>query len=278
MADALGNVAEQASNIGPAATGAGTVAALAMYGIEKGADQAAERTENLTSKFEDLASASDAAFVKQSGQVWADMVLRAALDGKKLTDQMGALVESSPAVARRMLDQADAIGLNSKAQDILKTAIADNEAAQIQAKKTQDEYGDSAVAAAGKQDSLAASTDAAAAAADGAKLSIHDYIAVLAGIPPEKRTAIQAAIDRGDLATAERLLNEAARDRTATISVLVHGINIGAQIGAMVRAGAAAAGGTVVSQTVFMPMGSQGPAVRRAGARFGNGLVNGARR
>jgi hypothetical protein len=163
-----------------------------------------------------------------------------------------------------MLDQADAIGLNANAQKILTDAMAANAAETAQAKETQDRY--------------AESTKGAAAAADDASMSVHDYVAMLASIPADKRTAIQAAIDRGDLATAERLLNEAARDRTATISVLVRGINIGAQIGAMVRAGAAAGGGTVVSQTVFMPLGSQGPAVRRAGARFGSGLVNGARR
>jgi hypothetical protein len=287
MAGALGQVASSASSIGAAATGAGTVAALAMYGIEKGADQAAERTDNLTSKFQDLAKASDDAFVKQSGQVWADMVLRAALDGKHLTDQMHDLAETSPAVARRMLDQADAIGLNANAQKILSDAIAANEAETAQAKETTDKYGDSAAAAAGKQDALAKSTDAAAASAAAAKSTTADYIGVLNTVPPDKRTEFLAAVNHGDVATVNKILDDAAAARTAVINVAVHGINVGAQIGAMVRAGAAAGGGTVVSQTIVnLPAGARGidalreitGATRRAGTRYGSAAVSRARR
>ena len=143
---------------------------------------------------------------------------------------------------------------------------------------TTDAAGNSAQTAAGKQDQLAASTKAAGDSAAAAKSTTDDYIAVLGTVPPDKRTDFLAAVNRGDVDAANAILDGVADPRTAVINVAVHGINIGAQIGAMVRAGAAAGGGTVVSQTVFMPMGSQGPAVRRAGARFGNGVVNGARR
>lgn len=287
MAAALGDVAGSAGNIGPAATAAGTVAALAMYGIEKGADQAKARTDDLTSSFSELAKASDDAFVKQSGQVWADMVLRAALDGKHLTDQMKDLAETAPAVARRMLDNADAIGLNANAQKILTDALAANAAETAQAKATTEQYGDAAATAAGKAGTLAASTDSAAASATAAKGATAAYIGVLNTVPADKRTEFLAAVNRGDVAAANAILDAAAHDRTAVINVAVHGANIGAQIGAMVRAGAAAAGGQVVSITnVNLPAGARGidalrevtGAARRAGTRYGSAAVGRARR
>ena len=288
MSQSLGQVAQSAESLGGAATGAGTVAALAFYGIEKGADQAADRTDNLTKSFGELAKASDAAFTQQAQQVWADAILRSALDGKKLTEQMKDLAETSPAVARRMLDNADAIGLNANAQKILTDAIAANEAETAQAKKTNDEYGDSAATAAGKTDGLTASTAAAGAAADISKISVGDYVKMLATIPPDKRTEIAAAIAAGDIDRANALLNSVTnQQRTAVIDVAVRGINIGAQIGAMVRAGAAAGGGQVVSITnVNLPAGARGidalrevtGATRRSGSRYGSAAVSRARR
>jgi hypothetical protein len=287
MVSAFGAVAESASSLGPAGVAAGTVAALAVFGVAKGAEQAKARTDELTSAFNDLAKASDAAFTKQSQQVWADAILRSALDGKKLADQFRDLAESSPAVARRMLDQADAIGLNANAQKLLSTAITDAEAATAQAKKTQDQYGESATAAAGKQDALAASTAAAGSAAAAAKATTDDYIRVLETIPPAKRTEFLAAVNRGDAATANAILDGIADPRTAVINVAVRAANIGAQIGAMVRGAAAAAGGSVVSVTnVNLPAGSRGidalrevnRAQRRAGTRYGSAAVSRARR
>ena len=287
MSAAFGGVAQSADALGPAGVAAGTVAALAMFGVAKGAEQAKDRTDELTTAFGDLAKASDQAFTQQSQQVWADAVLRSALDGKKLTDQFKDLAESAPAVARRMLDNADAIGLNSNAQKILGDAIADADAETAQAKKTQDDYGDAAQTAAGKLDAQTAATKASGDAAAAAKGTTDDYIKVLGTIPPDKRTDFLAAVNRGDAATANAILDGIATPRTAVITVAVHGANIGAQIGAMVRAGAAAAGGQVVSVTnVHLPAGSRGVdalrevtgAARRAGTRYGNAAVSRARR
>jgi hypothetical protein len=287
MISSFGAVAESASALGPAGVAAGTVAALAMYGIQKGADQAAERTDNLTTSFENLAKASDAAFTKQSQQVWADAVLRSALDGKKLTDQFKDLAETAPAVARRMLDNADAIGLNANAQKILTDALAANAAETAQAKETTEKYGDASADAAGKQNTLAASTAAAAGAAAAAKGTVADYVQVLNSVPPDKRTEFLAAVNRGDVAAADAILDSVASPRTAVINVAVHGANIGAQIGAMVRGAAAAAGGQVVSITnVNLPAGARGidalreitGATRRVGSRYGSAAVSRARR
>jgi len=186
-----------------------------------------------------------------------------------------------------MLDQADAIGLNANAQKILRDAIADAEAETAQAKATQDQYGDAAQTAAGKLDAQAAASKAAGDAAAAAKSTTDDYIRVLATIPPAKRTDFLAAVNRGDVAAANAILDDVANPRTAIINVAVHGANVGAQIGAMVRAGAAAAGGQVVSVTnVNLPAGSRGidalreitGAARRSGTRYGSAAVSRARR
>ena len=147
--------------------------------------------------------------------------------------------------------------------------------------------GNQAQTAAGKQDALAASTDGAAASAAAAKSTTDDYIKVLGTIPPDKRTEFLAAVNRGDVAAANAILDDTAAPRTAVINVAVHGANIGAQIGAMVRAGAAAAGGQVVSVTnVHLPAGARGVdalrevtgAARRSGSRYGSAAVSRARR
>lgn len=287
MVTAFGTVAQSAEALGPAGVAAGTVAALAVFGIAKGAEQAKARTDELTSAFGDLAKASDEAFTRQSQQVWADAVLRSALDGKKLTDQFKDLAESAPAVARRMLDNADAIGLNSAAQKILGDAIHNAEAEQAQQKETTEKYGDAAQTAAAKTDGLTASTDAANASAAAAKGTTDDYIAVLATIPPNKRTEFLAAVNRGDVAAANAILDDVAAPRTALVKVVVQAISAGAQIGLAVQKAAAGAGGTVVSVTnVHLPAGARGVdalrevtgAARRSGSRYGNAAVSRARR
>jgi hypothetical protein len=60
---------------------------------------------------------------------------------------------------------------------------------------------------------------ASAATARGpAKSAILDYIGAVNGIPPEKMTEIRAAIERGDLAEAQRLLDEASEPRKAAFN------------------------------------------------------------
>ncbi len=59
---------------------------------------------------------------------------------------------------------------------------------------------------------------ASAATAKGPlQQSILGYIGQVNAIPPEKVTEIQAAVDAGDLALANRLIDNAARDRDSTI-------------------------------------------------------------
>lgn len=54
-------------------------------------------------------------------------------------------------------------------------------------------------------------------ATPAARSAIGDYIVKANQVPASKATAIKAAIDSGDFATAQRLLNEASRTRTAAI-------------------------------------------------------------
>lgn len=81
------------------------------------------------------------------------------------------------------------------------------------------------ITAAQKQDIWRASMVQSAATANGPMAdAILGYIGNVEDIPPEKITEIEAAIDRGDLAEAQRLLDEAARTRTATINVQAIGL------------------------------------------------------
>jgi hypothetical protein len=57
----------------------------------------------------------------------------------------------------------------------------------------------------------------AAAAQGPLRQAILDYIASVEGVPPEKLTAIQAAVEAGDLEEAQRLLDEASATRAAEL-------------------------------------------------------------
>ncbi len=75
-----------------------------------------------------------------------------------------------------------------------------------------------AATATGKIDAQNESLLSTAATAKGpAKQAIVDYIIAVNGIPPDKKTDIIAAIARGDLEEAKRLLDEASEPRDAAI-------------------------------------------------------------
>lgn len=135
---AEGNIALR--SLAPAAAGIG-VAALAMYGLQRGAQQAAERTKEVEEGIKDLSTASDELFAKNAGELWVDMWSRALFDGKKIEDQLKSLAETNLVGARRWLDNAEAIGLNAESQAMLATAIAEVEAETATAERVQAKYG-----------------------------------------------------------------------------------------------------------------------------------------
>lgn len=275
-AGAVGGIAQAASDLGPAVAAGVGIASAAMFAFEQGAQNAKDRADALNGSISDLGKVSDEALGQMAVNAWAQMGARALLDGKNLQDQLHQLAETNTEGARRMLDHAAAIGLNADAQKMLRQAIADVDAEAAQAKKTHDQYGDAAAAAAGKTDQLTAATEASAGAADAARRSTHDWIAELARIPAEKRAEIVAAIDRGDLAAAEAALNQAARDRVATIFVRTAGV--GAALGTL--------GSLAANVTVNLPAGARGVdalrevtgAARRAGTRYGSAAMSRAGR
>jgi hypothetical protein len=114
-----------------------------MWAISRGAKQAAERTKELEENISDLATVSDKAFKEETLRVWAQMMQRAALDGKSLQDQLKELATDNIVGARRMLDNADAIGLNAEAQRMLADAIYEADAAAIEQAENNERYGDS---------------------------------------------------------------------------------------------------------------------------------------
>jgi hypothetical protein len=86
----------------------------------------------------------------------------------------------------------------------------DQEQAALDFKAAIDDFGQAMVDAAGD-------TDAQAAAIIGLKGDMLDYLQSLQGVPLSKQTEILALIDAGKLQEAEKLLNDLARTRTATV-------------------------------------------------------------
>jgi hypothetical protein len=113
-------------------------------------------------------------------------------------------------------------------------------------------------------------------AVDDSKQKVIDYGREVLGLPPERVTEILAMIDNGSVVTVEQQLRELTAVRTVAIKPILIGGNLGLAGATSTRPGGTTT--SVSTTTVFVPLGSPGPAVRRAGARFGNGLVNGARR
>lgn len=206
---ALGQLAEYFTETGIEARGAGSsigavvrqfgksalpIAAIAagMLAIAQGAKQAKERTEELTDETEALSSALDEVFAKTVADLLSTMFLRAALDGKDLNDQLKELAETNTVGARRMLDNAEAIGLNAELQMALSRAIADTDAARRQQTETEERYGDAAADAAGDTKDLAAA--AREAGTDGA-----DAFTGIVDAAEDADAGIRDVIDRWDL-------------------------------------------------------------------------------
>lgn len=194
------------------------------------AEQVSPALEDNAAAAEDEAKAmqesADAAKASADAhQAEADALLESVAARRSAADSQFALND-----AQR--DFADTIaGYNELLKDS-DTTMQDLAAAQDDAAKSAGAVADAALrvaqdqaAANGATLSAAAAGDVwrssmlqQAAAADGPlRDAILAYVSSVEEIPPEKMTEIQAAIARGDLATAQRLLDEASETRTAEI-------------------------------------------------------------
>lgn len=136
-----------------------------------------------------------------------------------VSDAFSSAADDQIAYNKAQEDFATKAGDSSaKAEDVRDSAISAAKAhAELYTSMT--EASGATATATGKLDAQNQSLLTAAATAKGpARQAILDYTAALNSIPPDVMTEIQAAIDRGDLAEAERLLNEASRNRDATVT------------------------------------------------------------
>lgn len=125
-----------------------------------------------------------------------------------LADQTKAIEEANKAKGKDAELNEKAVDTNIKVADsIVKQAEAQAKAngTTLSASKSQELWN-------------ASMLESASRLSGPVQKSVLDYIADVNKIPPEKVSEIQAAIDKGDLDTAKRLLNEASATRTATIN------------------------------------------------------------
>lgn len=147
--------------------------------------------------------------------------------------------------------------------------------------------------------------DQAKNATPAARAAAYDYIIQLNQIPAEKATDIRAAVAAGDLATANKLIEDAAKDRDSTIHVdantsaamkklqalqafmVANRISEVGGVDVSAKAVGAAPGGATTVVNINMPAGARGVDVvrqvagqtRRNGRRYGTTpVVNFARR
>ena len=190
-----------------------------LFTVGKAAETAAavsaqvETTAEKTKRLADETKATTDALKAQADALKADLdALNAVSDGyasaadnqigyNKALDEFGKKATDAKASADDIRDSAISA---SKAHADLYTSLI--------------EASGGAATATGKLDAQNETLLATAKLASGpAKQGILDYIFALNGIPPDKRTDITAALNRGDVDEAKRLLDEASRNRTATV-------------------------------------------------------------
>ena len=179
-------------------------------------------------------AAADAAKLQADALKAGNDVLDAAA---KLEDAYVASVKASIAA---LADQSNGFTSAADDQRSYNAALDDFAAKAKDGKTSADDLGDAAIKAAkdhaalysslttaaggvvtltGKLDAQNDTLLTTAAAASGpARQGILDYTYALNGIPPDVQTQITAALNRGDVDEAKRLLDEASANRTATVA------------------------------------------------------------
>jgi hypothetical protein len=191
-------------------------------------DKAADTTERQARALERSKQATDDLITSVDAE--ADARQRSIDALKDQADALNAQADAAQSAADQQLDVQDAM---VKFGEVLKDHKATTDEvrdAAIDLAKAQAELSTKQAAAAGVTQTATAKLDAqndallstAAAAKGPARSAILDYVGAVNQIPPEKMTEIQAAIDAGDLDTANRLLAEASKTRTATINADAH--------------------------------------------------------
>ena len=158
----------------------------------------------------------------------------------RVNEKIQENIDKLKADADALNKQSDAFGNAADDQITYTDALADFTDKSKDAKATTDDVRDAAISAAKAHEALYVSTTQAAGgietatgkldaqndtllatastASGPAREAILGYIFSLNQIPPDKQTAIKAAIDAHDMATANALINDASKNRTLTIT------------------------------------------------------------
>jgi len=203
------------------------------------AQQKGVRANELLASSDDAATASakelNAAYRDAAApmQRYADLQQEAADQAQRITDIMNAQadalnaqVDAATAAADQQLVVNDAFAEfgkqlkdNKASADDVRDAAIDLAKANVQLASDQAAASGATITSTQKLDAQNSALLSTAAAAKGpARSAILDYIGAVNQIPPEVMTQIQAAIDRGDIDEANRLLAAASAPRTAAIT------------------------------------------------------------
>ncbi len=248
LSSGLDSVGLSLSDLSLGAIPAATQAWDSLTGVELDGHAALEGT---TERLDDEKQASDDAAAataqhakeakeaKASNEAYAK-ALQAVHDGlvadkeaqQALTDGMRAAADAGFAVDKAtqdwnqtnkdLSDNLKEAGKDTVAHKVAIDAVVESATALADAQQRQME---DLISASGATATATEKLDAwndsmlrqAKSAAPAAKDAIVDYIGQVNGIPAEKLTDIKAAIARGDLDEASRLLDEASKSRTATV-------------------------------------------------------------
>jgi hypothetical protein len=193
---------------------------LELEGIWEAGDATtavAEASEKAAEKTDDFAKAQEG----------LDKFLRNVLDAMQAqNDLLVEQAESYTTAADNQLAYNDSVAEFAEVNADAKASTDDVRDAAIKSAKAHVALYESLVETAGATATATGKIDAqnesllgqAATARGPARQAILDYIGSLNGIPPEKITEIRAAIERGDLAEAKRLLDAASAPRTAAMN------------------------------------------------------------
>lgn len=186
-------------------------------------EESAEAIEDEAQAFKDAADAAQES--ADAHQAEAEAILATVTARRSAADSQFALNDAQRSFADVLSGYNDLLADSE-------TTMSDLAAAQDEAAQSAGAVADAALRVA--QDQAAARGETlgaaqagdvwrdsmlqqAAAASGPLQDAILSYLGSVEGIPPEKLTDIKAAIARGDLATAQKLLDEASETRTAEI-------------------------------------------------------------
>lgn len=186
---------------------------------------AAKATERFASSQERLAGEIDGANDALDDQVKAleDQITAA----QNAADTGLALLNAEENVRTARAETAEAVKEHGKASKEYGEAIEKERDAVLNAGKTQQAYREQQLAAQGailsatdKVDGLNKSLEEQAShATKEAQQAVYNYLIQLNQIPDDKVTEITAAVDAGDLETANQLLDEASKTRKTAIEL-----------------------------------------------------------